>query len=96
MFTVNTIQTLFYFSSGGQSGSGGRPEPELPELAGKRSFRANRLGPYFSANVMLSCGSTWYCQWCYATNDTGAHLGCILEAKFKLEDFFFCLTTPGW
>ena len=49
MFTVNTIQTLFYFSSGGQSGSGGRPEPELPELAGKRSFRANRLGPYFSA-----------------------------------------------
>ena len=50
MFTVNTIQTLFYFSSGGQSGSDGRPEPVLPELAGKRSFRTNRLGPYFSAN----------------------------------------------
>ena len=51
MFTVNTIQTLFYFSSGGQSGSGGRPEPELPELAGKRSFRANRLGPYFDGRA---------------------------------------------
>jgi hypothetical protein len=39
-------------------GSDGRPEPELPELAGKRSFRAKRLGPYFNVTTrphVLAC-----------------------------------------